>query len=74
MTERNIAAEVRKGLREIREHRAGRRTLKTIRVHPITAEIAALRVYRLKVAVGIVLGIVALNAIATYAIVRVTIP
>lgn len=32
MGERNIAAEVLKGLREIREHRAGERTLHTIRV------------------------------------------
>ena len=34
MTERNIAAEVLEGLREIREHRAGKRTLKTVRVEP----------------------------------------
>ena len=34
MTERNIAAEVLDGLREIREHRAGKRTLKTVRVEP----------------------------------------
>ena len=34
MTERNIAAEVLEGLREVREHRAGKRTLKTIRVEP----------------------------------------
>ena len=74
MTERNIAAEVLKGLREIREHRAGRRTLKTVRVHPITAEIAALRAYGLKLAFAITFGIVALNAIATYAIVRVAMP
>ena len=32
MSERNIAAEVLDGLREIREHRAGRRTLRTVRV------------------------------------------
>ena len=32
MTERNIAAEVLDGLREIREHRAGKRTLKSVRV------------------------------------------
>ena len=34
MTERNISAEVLDGLREIREHRAGRRTLRTTRVEP----------------------------------------
>ncbi len=34
MTERNIAAEVLEGLREVREHRAGKRTLKTVRVEP----------------------------------------
>ena len=34
MTERNIAAEVLDGLREIREHRAGKRTLRTVRVDP----------------------------------------
>ena len=34
MTERNIAAEVLDGLREILEHRVGRRTLKTIRIEP----------------------------------------
>ncbi len=34
MTERNIAAEVLEGLRELREHRAGRRTLKTVHVEP----------------------------------------
>ena len=34
MTERNIAAEVLDGLREVREHRAGKRTLKTVRVEP----------------------------------------
>ena len=34
MTERNIVAEVLDGLREIREHRAGKRTLKTLRVEP----------------------------------------
>ena len=34
MTERNIAAEVLDGLREVREHRAGRRTLRTVRVEP----------------------------------------
>ena len=33
MGERNIAAEVLKGLREIRKHRAGERTLHTVRVH-----------------------------------------
>ena len=32
MTERNIAAEVLEGLVEVREHRAGKRTLKTVRV------------------------------------------
>ena len=32
MGERNIAAEVLKGLREIREYRTGMRTLRTIRV------------------------------------------
>ena len=32
MAERNIAAEVLKGLHEVREHRAGRRTLRTTRV------------------------------------------
>ena len=34
MTERNIAAEVLEGLREVREHRAGERTLKSVRVEP----------------------------------------
>lgn len=34
MTERNIATEVLDGLREIREHRAGKRTLRTVRVEP----------------------------------------
>ena len=34
MTERNIAAEVLDGLREIRQYRAGRRTLRTTRVAP----------------------------------------
>lgn len=34
MTERNITAEVLDGLREIREHRAGRLTLRTVRVEP----------------------------------------
>ena len=34
MTERNIVAEVLDGLREIREHRAGKRTLRTARVEP----------------------------------------
>ena len=34
MTERNIAAEVLDGFREVREHRAGKRTLKTVRVEP----------------------------------------
>ena len=35
MTERNIAAEVLDGLREVREHRAGKRTLKTtVRIEP----------------------------------------
>ena len=34
MTERNIAAEVLDGLREIREYRAGKRTLKTVQVEP----------------------------------------
>ena len=32
MAERDIAAEVLKGLHEVREHRAGRRTLRTTRV------------------------------------------
>ena len=32
MTECNIAAEVLDGLREIREHREGKRTLRTVRV------------------------------------------
>ena len=32
MTERDIAAEVLDGLREIRDHRTGRRTLRTARV------------------------------------------
>ena len=32
MTERNLAAEVLQGLVEVREHRAGKRTLKTVRV------------------------------------------
>ena len=34
MTERNISAEILDGRREIREHRAGRRTLRTTRVEP----------------------------------------
>ena len=34
MTERNIVAEVLEGLREVRDHCAGRRTLKTVRVEP----------------------------------------
>ena len=34
MTERHIAAEVLEGLREVCEHRAGKRTLKTVRVEP----------------------------------------
>ena len=34
MTERNIAAEVLRGLREVREHRAGRRTLSEARIEP----------------------------------------
>lgn len=34
MTERNIAAEVLEGLREVRDHRAGKRTLKTVRFEP----------------------------------------
>ena len=34
MTERDIAAEVLDGLREIRDHRTGRRTLRTTRVEP----------------------------------------
>ena len=34
MTERNIATEVLEGLREISEHRAGKRTLRTVRVEP----------------------------------------
>ena len=32
MAERNIASEVLEGLREIREHRSGKRTLRTTRV------------------------------------------
>ncbi len=32
MAERDIAVEVLKGLREVREHRAGKRTLRTFRV------------------------------------------
>ncbi len=32
MAERNIAAEVLKGLHEVREHRAGKRTLRTTQV------------------------------------------
>ena len=36
MTERNIAAEVLEDLREVREHRVGKRTLKTVRVEPRT--------------------------------------
>ena len=34
MTERNIATEVLDGLREIGEHRAGKVTLRTVRVEP----------------------------------------
>ena len=34
MTERDIAAEVLRGLREAREHRAGRRTLPEARIAP----------------------------------------
>ena len=34
MTERNIGAEVIDGLREIREYRAGKRTLRTVQVDP----------------------------------------
>ena len=34
MTERDIAAEVLRGLREVREHRAGRRTLPEARIEP----------------------------------------
>ena len=34
MTERDIVAEVLDGLQEIREHRAGKRTLRTVRVEP----------------------------------------
>ena len=34
MTERNIATEVLDGLREIAEHRAGKLTLRTVRVEP----------------------------------------
>ena len=34
MTDRNIAAEVLDGLREIREYRAGKRTLRTVRIEP----------------------------------------
>ena len=32
MTERDIAAEVLRGLREVREHRAGKRTLRETRI------------------------------------------
>ena len=34
MIERNIAAEVLDGLREIREHRVGKRTLRTVQIEP----------------------------------------
>ena len=34
MTERDIVTEVLHGLREIREHRAGTLTLRTVRVEP----------------------------------------
>ena len=34
MPERNIAVEVLEGLREVREHRTGKRTQKTVRVEP----------------------------------------
>ena len=34
MTERNIVTEVLDGLREIREHRAGKRTLRTVQIEP----------------------------------------
>ena len=34
MTERNIAEEVLEGLLEVRDHRAGKHTLKTVRVEP----------------------------------------
>ena len=34
MTERNIAAEVLDGLREVGEHRVGKRTLRTLHVEP----------------------------------------
>lgn len=34
MSERNIAAEVLDGLREIHQHRAGKLTLRTVRVDP----------------------------------------
>ena len=34
MTERNIAAEVLRGLQEVREHRAGKRTLRETRIEP----------------------------------------
>ena len=47
MTERNIAAEVFDGLREIREYRAGRRTLRTVHgyepVERLIVDDAALR-------------------------------
>ena len=34
MTERNIASEVLEGLREVRRHRAGKLTLRTVQVDP----------------------------------------
>ncbi len=34
MTERDVAAEVLRGLQEVREHRAGERTLRETRIEP----------------------------------------
>ena len=34
MTERDVATEVLRGLREVREHRAGNRTLRETRIEP----------------------------------------
>ena len=34
MTERDVAAEVLRGLQEVREHRAGKRTLRENRIEP----------------------------------------
>ena len=34
MTERDVAAEVLRGLQEVREHRAGKRTLRETRIEP----------------------------------------